>query len=133
MFDSKNGFHPRTVGFLMAFAFVGLLSCVTVGWVFFGDDVDTPRLLCGVQIFFAVVWFLTFTIVVPLQILYFRRKNRVVAELGAQTTRPDLVDVKVPTLIAFPVLAFLSFLIGVFLISLALGLLAGVIDLFVPE
>lgn len=91
MFDRQNGFHPMTIRVLLVSGFLGLFCCAGIERLFFGgDDIDTPPLLFAVQIFFAVIWIVTLIIIVPIQVLYFRRKNRVDASLLPTATLKDV-------------------------------------------
>ena len=143
MFDRCTGFRRQTIVFLIVFGFIGLLCCAGIERLFFGgDDVNTPPLLFAAEIVFTVIYMLTLLVIFPVQILYFRRKNRADADLLPKATLKDVAgipfgvyqpDAKLPKWISFPVLAILWFLIAVLLLFLVLGLLAGLINVFIPE
>ena len=141
-FDRKNGFHLVAVAFLMVFSFLGLLCSTMIDRFFFkGNDADTPGLLLATQIFFLFIWCLTLIVIVPVQILYFRRKNRADASLPKATIKDALglpfgvfePDAKLPKWIAFPILAFFWLLVAVFITIVLLVLLAHFIHAVFPE
>jgi len=132
MLDRKNGFHPKTICSLLAFGFIGLFCCAVIERIFFGgDDTDMPASLFAIQMSFAFIWIVTETVILPAQILYFRRRQRLHAALHSQTTLPDLADKKVPTWISLPVLAF--FWLFVFVLILLLMLLGLAVNVFIPQ
>ena len=139
IFDRKNGFHPIFVAFLMGFSFLGLLCSALIEYFFFKkNDVNTPNVLFAIQIFFGFIWCFTLMLIIPVQILYYRRKNRV-DDLMPKATIKDALglavgvfepDAKLPKWIAFPILAFLWLLVGIFVIIIIGILISFFVDKF---
>ena len=141
MFDRKEGFSLGFIFTLMTVGFFGLLFSSIIDCLFFkGNAAARPKSLTGMYIFFVFVDIFTLLVLVPVQILYFRRKNRNDAELPKATFKDLLClpfgacepDAKLPKWIALPVLGFFWVLAAVFVIVILLVLLSLIIFKFFP-
>ena len=131
MFDRKNGFHPKTISLLLAVSFIGMFFCFLV----FGKNYfEMSRIGRILSAFFMSVWSFTLMLIVPVQILYFRRKNRDDSSLQKATAGDYLglffgafnPDAKLSKWISIPVLGFFWLLIGIVLLGITLFIVGGI-------
>ena len=122
MFDKKRGFSPFTIGFLMTFSFIGLLGTAIVERLFFeSSEGKNFSFIHYFQMFFGIVWLIALVAMVPVQVLYFNRKNRDNSSLQKATIKDILSlpfgvsnpNATLPKWISIPVLAFMWFLMVV--------------------
>lgn len=133
MFDRKKGFHPIPIVLLLTFSMFGLFISALIDIFFYsGDEVKTPVPILSLQIFFGAIWVITLLVIVPIQILYFDRKNRDDKQLQKATIK-DFIglplgasnpDAKVPKWISIPILGLLWLLIAILGLGLILGFIA---------
>lgn len=133
MFDKSRAFHLKTIALLFTIGFLGLFVCFAVERVFFsGDDVKIPLGFRCVEIVIGGIWFFTLMVIVPVQILYFHRKNRDNASLEKVKIR-DFAgvlfgacnpDAKLPKWVSVPILVFLWLLAAVFVLVVVLCVIA---------
>jgi hypothetical protein len=133
MFDRENGFHLKTILLLLVIGFIGMFFC----FLFFEENYfEMSRTGQILSAFFISVWILTLIVIVPVQILYFRQKNRYDSSLQKATAGDYLglffgafnPDAKLPKWISIPVLGFLWLLISIIVMGIALAIISFCVE-----
>ena len=117
----NKGINPIIIYLLVCFGTIGLLACFLA---YGGGYFDMPTEGQMATIFFMAVFVLTLIVLVPVQILYFERKNRDKATLRKATFKDFIAmmfgvcdaNVKAPWWITYPVLIVLWILVVIFVI-----------------
>lgn len=124
MFDRKNGFDPAALSLLMTFSLLGLVFFYLIQLSFYGGkDTKVPLPIINMQIIFGAIWAIILIIIVPIQVLYFDRKNRDDKQLQKATVKDFMwlffgvarPNAKISKWIYIPVLALLWLLIAIIL------------------
>ncbi|AQT68150.1 hypothetical protein STSP2_01305 [Anaerohalosphaera lusitana] len=133
MFDWKNGFSLTFIALLSTFAVGGLFFC----WVMHNLVAEGPvaRVFIGLMFFFLAVLFGMNFILVPIQILYFNRKNRDDSKLKKATLADWLMlpfgacdaDAKVSRWVSVPLLVVLWVLVAIFVVAVIGSVTAWVV------
>jgi len=77
MFDKKNGFDLVVFSLLLSLSMAGLFIFGLIDKLFFnGGEGKTPTFLFSLQMFFGIIFSVILIVIVPIQILYYGRKNR---------------------------------------------------------
>ncbi len=133
MFDRKKGFHLATIVLLLAFSFLGLFISALIDKFFFSDgEAKTPVPILSLQILFGAIWVITLIIIVPVQILYFHRRNRGNTTLQKATIKDFIglpfgtsnADAKVPKWISIPILGLLWLLLAIIVLCIIMAIVA---------
>lgn len=118
----KNGFHSKTISLLFCIGLLGLFGCEILEKFLSGtDNADPPIFLLYLQIIFGIIWCVTLIVITPIQVLYFRRKNRdndslqkaTIWDFAGLPSHAFNPDAKLPRWISISVLGFLLFLLSI--------------------
>ena len=122
------------ISILISFSFLGLVFTKAIDWLFFENTRQMMQhsFWSTIVYAFSFLFFIALMVFVPIQILYFGRKERSVSPLQKMAIGDVMglpfgasnPDAEVPKWIKIPILSVMYILLAILLLGLLMGLIA---------
>ena len=132
MFNKKTGFNWRIIGFLIFLIHLWLFCLAIIDYLFYDSDHTKRSDSFFSLLIISVIVYVVLLALIPIQILYFERKNRDKASLK-KAKFIDYVslffvttdtDVEAPKWLSIPLLTILWLLIGIIALFVVLAIVS---------